>query len=189
MKKFCKLRETHSSCCGLGCGEVKCPLCIDRCDFDSYVLKKNSCLEKVAGKFQLKRSHNYFLSSPTTAFYITRKKVQWLCCLRLWQFPSCYNCVRKSLPWPWSHECCFAKTYHFLENMYFAWNFRQMVLKKVRYVWWDATSRCWNMLLQNAIRWKHCEMWKPSMPTCWISSILFGNFNPTSQGVVLPTLL
>ena len=49
------------SCCGLGCGEVKCPLYIDRCDFDSYVLKKNSCLEKVAGKFKLKRSHDYFL--------------------------------------------------------------------------------------------------------------------------------
>ena len=47
------------SCCGLGCDEVKCPLCIDRCDFGSYVLKKNSCLEKVVGKFQLKHSHNY----------------------------------------------------------------------------------------------------------------------------------
>ena len=35
------------SCCGDGCGEVKCPYCIDGIDFDSYVLKKGSCLEKL----------------------------------------------------------------------------------------------------------------------------------------------
>ena len=74
VKKFCKLRETHSSCCGLGCGEVKCPLCIDRCDFDSYVLKKNSCLEKVAGKFQLKRSHNYFFFKSNNSFLHYQKE-------------------------------------------------------------------------------------------------------------------
>ena len=74
MKKFCKLRETHSSCCGVGCGEVKCPLCIDRCDFDSYVLKKNSCLEKVAGKFQLKRSHNYFFQVQQQLFTLPERK-------------------------------------------------------------------------------------------------------------------
>ena len=34
------------TCCGLGCGEVKCPKCSDRSDFDSYVLKKNSCLKR-----------------------------------------------------------------------------------------------------------------------------------------------
>ena len=124
---------------------------------------------KGSGQIPAEAKPQLLFSSQTTAFYITRKKVQWLCCLCLWQFPSCYNCERKNLPRPWSHECCFAKTYHFLENMYFDWNFRQMVLKKVQYVWWDATSRCWNMLLQNAIRWKHCEMWEPSMPICWIS--------------------
>ena len=62
------------SCCGLGCGEVKCPLCIDRCDFDSYVLKKNSCLEKVAGKFQLKRSHNYFFQVQQQLFTLPERK-------------------------------------------------------------------------------------------------------------------
>ena len=74
VKKCCKLRETHSSCCGLGCGEVKCPLCIDRCDFDSYVLKKNSCLEKVTGKFQLKRSHNYFFQVQQQLFTLPERK-------------------------------------------------------------------------------------------------------------------
>ena len=33
-------------CCGEGCGEVKCPLCIENCDFDNYVAKPSSCLEK-----------------------------------------------------------------------------------------------------------------------------------------------
>ena len=35
-------------CCGLVCGEVKCPFCIDSLDFESYVLKKSSCLEKLS---------------------------------------------------------------------------------------------------------------------------------------------
>ena len=34
-------------CCGLGYGEVKCPFCVDSLDFESYVLKKSSCLEKL----------------------------------------------------------------------------------------------------------------------------------------------
>ena len=42
------------SCCGLGCGEIKCPFCTDKCDFHSYVLKRTSCLERVCGEFQLK---------------------------------------------------------------------------------------------------------------------------------------
>ena len=56
------------TCCWLGCGEIKCPVCIDRSDFDSYVLKKNSCLEKVAGNFQLKRNHNYFFQVQQQLF-------------------------------------------------------------------------------------------------------------------------
>ena len=39
------------SCCGLGCGEIKCPFCIDKCDFDSYVLKRTSCWERFVGNF------------------------------------------------------------------------------------------------------------------------------------------
>ena len=42
------------SCCGLGCGEIKCPFCTDKCDFHSYVLKRTSCLKMVCGEFQLK---------------------------------------------------------------------------------------------------------------------------------------
>ena len=47
-------------CCGLGCGEVKCPFCIDSLDFESYVLKKSSCLEKIESDFILKKDHDYY---------------------------------------------------------------------------------------------------------------------------------
>ena len=33
-------------CCGMGCGEVKCPFCIENCDFEQYVQKRSSCLKK-----------------------------------------------------------------------------------------------------------------------------------------------
>ena len=48
------------SCCGDGCGEVKCPYSIQNWDFESYLLKKSSCLEKVDSMFKLKRNHDYF---------------------------------------------------------------------------------------------------------------------------------
>lgn len=48
------------SCCGDGCGELKCPYSIQNWDFESYLLKESSCLEKVDGMFKLKRNHDYF---------------------------------------------------------------------------------------------------------------------------------
>ena len=48
-------------CCGEGCGEIKCPLCLENCDFDSYVLKPGSCLEKnSSGEFVLVYTHEYY---------------------------------------------------------------------------------------------------------------------------------
>lgn len=44
-------------CCGKGCGEVKCFYLIDDCDFDSYIVKKGVCLEKVDGKIWFKRNY------------------------------------------------------------------------------------------------------------------------------------
>ena len=41
-------------CCGLGCGEVKCPFCIEGCDFERYITKTVSCLEKVDDVLNLK---------------------------------------------------------------------------------------------------------------------------------------
>ena len=48
------------SCCGEGCGEVKCPICIEGSDFESYLSMKATCLEKVNGVYRLKRKHNYY---------------------------------------------------------------------------------------------------------------------------------
>lgn len=48
------------SCCGYGCGEVKCPVTIENCNFQSYTAEKKSCLESVDGKLQLKRDHQYY---------------------------------------------------------------------------------------------------------------------------------
>ena len=48
------------SCCGDGCGEVKCPYGIINGDFKSYISKKSSCLELVNGNFRLKRNHQYY---------------------------------------------------------------------------------------------------------------------------------
>ena len=48
-------------CCGQGCGEIKCPLCIENCDFDSYVLKPSSCLKKNSDEqFILLSTHEYY---------------------------------------------------------------------------------------------------------------------------------
>ena len=39
---------TSGDCCGLGCVEVKGPICIaEDCDFDKYVTEKSSCLVKL----------------------------------------------------------------------------------------------------------------------------------------------
>lgn len=50
-------------CCGQGCGEVKCPFCIEGLDFDSYVKIKASCLEKHRDEFMLKREHDYYFQA------------------------------------------------------------------------------------------------------------------------------
>ena len=48
------------SCCGDGCGEVKCPYGIKNGDFENYISKTTSCLEKVNGEIRLKRNHQYY---------------------------------------------------------------------------------------------------------------------------------
>ena len=48
------------SCCGEGCGEVKCPYCIEKHDFVEYASKPASCLELVDGVFYLKNDHMYY---------------------------------------------------------------------------------------------------------------------------------
>ena len=47
-------------CCGYGCGEVKCPYCIEGTDFESYCEMKSACLQLDGQKFSLKRDHSYY---------------------------------------------------------------------------------------------------------------------------------
>ena len=42
--------------CGLGCGEVKCPLCIEDANFENNAALRNSCLVAAdGGVFKRKR--------------------------------------------------------------------------------------------------------------------------------------
>lgn len=41
-------------------GVEKCPYCIEGIDFESYVQKKSSCLEKKSNDYVLKRDHDYY---------------------------------------------------------------------------------------------------------------------------------
>ncbi|XP_078349685.1 uncharacterized protein LOC144634562 [Oculina patagonica] len=61
-------------CCGEGCGEVKCPYCVENCDFESYVLKPSSCLEKDStGKYSLKKNHQYYYQCQQQIFTVKRQ--------------------------------------------------------------------------------------------------------------------
>ena len=58
------------SCCGNGCGEVKCPFIIKDGNFEDYIQQKNSCLEKVNGHFQLKKTHSYYFQVQQQLFSV-----------------------------------------------------------------------------------------------------------------------
>ena len=65
---------TSCDCCGLGCGEVKCPICIPNGDFDKYIEKKSSCLEKVNSKFMLRRKHDYYFQVQQQLLTLPERK-------------------------------------------------------------------------------------------------------------------
>ena len=65
---------TACDCCGLGCSEVTCPICINNCDFGKHTMEKNACLEKGDGVFHLKRHHNYFFQVQQQLFTVTNRK-------------------------------------------------------------------------------------------------------------------
>lgn len=62
------------SCCGNGCGEVKCPFIIKDGNFEDYIQQKNSCLEKVNGHFQLKKTHSYYFQVQQQLFSVPNVK-------------------------------------------------------------------------------------------------------------------
>ena len=52
--------------CRQGCGEVKCPYCIDGTNFDSYMQKKSFCLEKKKQFCVQFEKRLWLLSGPAT---------------------------------------------------------------------------------------------------------------------------
>ena len=68
-------------CCGQGCGEVKCPYCLEGFNFDAYVTKKVSCLEKdFNGAYVLKRSHAYYYQVQQQLFTTKRSYNDFVVC-------------------------------------------------------------------------------------------------------------
>ncbi|XP_022802529.1 uncharacterized protein LOC111340026 [Stylophora pistillata] len=61
-------------CCGLGCGEVKCPISIKDGNFEEYSHKSTSCLEDVNGKLKLRRTHNYYYQVQQQLFTLPERK-------------------------------------------------------------------------------------------------------------------
>lgn len=65
-------------CCGQGCGEVKCPFCIEGLDFDSYLKMKASCLEKHGDEFMLKREHYMCTTFNLNSTFILLEELIWI---------------------------------------------------------------------------------------------------------------
>ena len=59
-------------CCGEGCGEIKCPYCIDNCNFEQYIQKPSSCLEKRDDFLRLKENHQYYYQVQQQLFTTKR---------------------------------------------------------------------------------------------------------------------
>ncbi|PFX34419.1 Inhibitor of growth protein 2 [Stylophora pistillata] len=65
---------TCCDCCGLRCGEVKCPLCIQDANFEYYAALRNSCLVTTdGGGFTLNRSHNYYFQVQQQLFTLQER--------------------------------------------------------------------------------------------------------------------
>lgn len=79
-------------CCRQGCGEVKCPFCIEGLDFDSYVQMKSSCLEKNGS---MERPW-ILLSSPATNSHYWKRLHGFHCVCHRGNATSI--CSRKTLP-------------------------------------------------------------------------------------------
>lgn len=60
---------------------LKCPYCIENCDFESYVLKPSSCLEKDStGSFIIKKGHQYYYQCQQQIFTIERQYCDFVVC-------------------------------------------------------------------------------------------------------------
>ena len=86
---------TSCSCYGDGCCEVKCPYSVDNCNFEAYVEKKDSGLEKINNTFRLKRSHQYailtIMKYNNSCLFLTASIVTMLCVHFLITSKQCFS--------------------------------------------------------------------------------------------------
>ena len=60
---------------------MKCPFCIENCDFESYVSKSLSCLRKdSSGNFWVRKEHEYFYQTQQQLFTVERKYCDFVVC-------------------------------------------------------------------------------------------------------------
>ena len=63
------------------CGEVKCPFCIENCDFEQYVQKRSSCLKKGEdGNMFLNPEHAYYYQVQLQLFTVDRIYCDFVVC-------------------------------------------------------------------------------------------------------------
>ncbi|PFX11838.1 hypothetical protein AWC38_SpisGene24305 [Stylophora pistillata] len=68
-------------CCDEGIGEVKCPLCLENCDFESYVQKSNTCLTKDSqGRYTLPHDQSYYYQVQQQLFTTKRPFCDFVVC-------------------------------------------------------------------------------------------------------------
>lgn len=71
----------YCDCCGEGCSEVKCPYCLDNCDFESYVTKSSACLKKDSqGHYVLPHDHQYYYQVQQQLFTTNRPYCDFVVC-------------------------------------------------------------------------------------------------------------
>ena len=138
---------TSCDCCGLGCGEVKCPICIgEDCDFDKYVMENSSCLEKVNDKFQLKRKHHYYCQVQQQLFTVKDRNFCDFVVCGIDKEKKAHIVKERIYPDVKTLGNCFTQVGDFLENLYPARDSWPMVHKEV-FIACPFTRCQWNLFL------------------------------------------
>ena len=165
------------ACCGEGCGEVKCPASIEDCDFESYVGKKVSCLEKVEGTYKLKRNHQYYYQVQQQLFTTHKKYCDFVVCA--------FNGNRRAF----AHERIYPDTAFWENNLPKLTTFwRTCVLPEILGKWYSRRSnRIVAGISDDDIC--YCRMDKEAEPTvtCSNSSCPFSKFHLSCLRITTPT--